>query len=56
MGMVFNTTSTIFQLYCGGHFYWWMKQGYLDKTTQLPQVADKLYHIAYIEYMSGIQT
>ena len=51
--------STTFQLYSANPFYWRRKLEYPDKTTDLPQVKDKLYHIMlYRVYlaMSGTQT
>ena len=37
--------STIFQLYCDGQSYWWMKLEYREETMDLSQVTDKLHHI-----------
>jgi hypothetical protein len=60
MVMVFNDTfNNISDIYRGGPFYRWWKPEDQDKTTDLPQVTDKLYHIKVYRVqitMSGIQT
>ena len=51
--------STVLQLYRGNQLYWWWKLEYLEKTTDLPQVADKLYCIKLYRVhlaMSGTRT
>ena len=37
--------STIFQLYRGGQLYGWKKLDHPEKTTNLSEITDKLYHI-----------
>jgi len=44
--MVFSVTfNNISVIYFGSQFYWWRKPEYPEKTTELSQVTDKLYHI-----------
>ena len=37
--------SKIFQLYRGSQFCWWRKLEYPEKTTDLPQITDRFYHV-----------
>ena len=54
--MVFNVTfnNISVQLYRGCQFYWWRKPECPEKTTDMSQVTEKLYHIL-VYRLSGIR-
>ena len=58
--MALKPLSTIFQLnIMMVSFFWWRKQEYQEKTTDLLQVTDKLYHLILYQVQlatNGVET
>ena len=45
VGCLWVDYATVFQIYRSGQFYRWRKPEYPEKTNDLSEVTDKLYHI-----------
>ena len=43
--MMFNATCNNMSVMRCGQFYWWRKLEYSEKTTDLSQATEELYHI-----------
>ena len=55
--MVINATfNNISVMYRGGQLYWCRKPEYLQKTTDLSQITDTLYHIMLYQVHQMVHT
>ena len=49
--MMFTATFNNISAISWGQFYWWRKPEYQEKTTDLPQVTDKLSDVNCMFYI-----
>jgi hypothetical protein len=51
---MFNATFNNISVITGGKFFVWRKPEYPERTTDLSQVTDKLYHIMRFELTTSV--